>query len=111
MVRIWRVPVQEFDCQHLLGEHAELHCIVGALGGKYKAFRHHPETLRFKGKIDQLYARHMEQVEELHKRGYGHNSPLPKTNNKYTYTQEEYEKDHLELAKRQLKKSGIPHDY
>jgi hypothetical protein len=72
MVRIWRVPVSELNRQHLLGEHAELHCIVGSLLGKYKAYRHHPETLRFEGRLDQLYARHIEQVAEMQKRGYKH---------------------------------------
>lgn len=101
MVRIWRVPVSEFNRQHLLGEHAELHCIVGSLLGKYKAYRNHPETMRFEGRLDQLYARHAEQVLEMQKRGYNHHSPLPKTPAKYVYSEEEYEHDHADLIKRQ----------
>jgi hypothetical protein len=108
MVRIWRVPVNEFDRQHLLGEHAELHCIVGALLGKYKAYRNHPETLRFKGHIDQLYARHAQQAAEMQKRGYKHNTPLPVVNSTFTYTQKEYELDHSELMRRQtIKKHNL----
>ena len=103
LVRIWCVPVSELDRQHLLGEHAELHCIVGALLGKHKAFRNHPETLRFKDRIDQLYYRHGEQVQEMVKRGYKHNTPLPPSSQPYTCTREEYMRDHAELAKRQLK--------
>lgn len=102
-VRIWRVPVAEFDRQHLLGEHAELHCIVGALQGKYKGFSHHPETLRFKGRLEELYFRHGEQVQEMRKRGYSHNSFLPESNKPFTYTDAEYKKDHAELMKRQKK--------
>jgi hypothetical protein len=103
MVRIWCVPVSELDRQHLLGEHAELHCIVGALLGKYEAFRNHPETLRLKDRIDQLYFRHGEQVQEMIKRGYRHNTPLPQSNQPYACAKEEYQRDHTELAKRQLK--------
>ena len=101
MVRIWCVPVSELDRQHLLGEHAELHCIVGALQDKYKAYQNHPQTLRFKDHIEQLYFRHEQQVQEMQKRGYKHSSPLPKSNQPYTCTKEEYRRDHAELAKRQ----------
>ncbi|MCW4000840.1 MAG: pyrimidine dimer DNA glycosylase/endonuclease V [Candidatus Bathyarchaeota archaeon] len=101
MVRIWCVPVSELDRQHLLGEHAELHCIVGALQGKYKAYRHHPQTLRFKDRIEQLYFRHCEQVAEMQKRGYRHNSPLPESTQRYQYSQQEYLCDHEELQRRQ----------
>jgi hypothetical protein len=89
LVRIWCVPVSELDRQHLLGEHAELHCNVGALLGKYKAYRNHPQTLRFKGRLDQLYFRHQEQIREMLKRGYKHNSPLPEGNQQYKCTEEE----------------------
>jgi len=104
LVRIWCVPVSELDRQHLLGEHAELHCIVGALLGKYKAYSNHPETLRFKDRIDQLYARHADQVAELVKRGYKHNSSLPQSNQSYYCTPNEYSRDHEELTKRQQKR-------
>ena len=103
LVRIWCVPVSELDRQHLLGEHAELHCIVGALLTKYKAYGNHPETLRFKGHVDQLYSRHAEQVAELTKRVYQHHSPLPEGKEAYICTPQEVERDHAELAKRQLK--------
>ncbi len=103
MVRIWSVPVSELDRQHLLGEHAELHCIVGALHGKYRAYHNHPETIRFENRIEQLYFRHNEQVVEMGKRGYRHDSPMPSSNQPYSYTDEEYRRDHEELAKRQNK--------
>ncbi len=103
MVRIWCVPVSELDRQHLLGEHAELHCIVGALRGKYRAYSRHPETLRFKDRIQQLYYRHGEQVREMLRRGYEHNSPLPNSSRVYVCTEEEAQRDYAELAKRQTK--------
>jgi hypothetical protein len=108
MVRIWCVPVGELDRQHLLGEHAELHCIVGALLSKYKAYRNHPETLRFNGRIEELYFRHNEQVAEMRRRGYRHDSPLLESSTSYRYTVEEYQRDHAELAKRQTKKPQKP---
>ena len=101
MVRIWCVPVQELNRQHLLGEHAELHCIVGALQGKYQAYQNNPETLRFKDRIEELYFRHEQQVQEIIKRGYKHNSPLPQSNQPYTCTKDEYMRDHQDLAERQ----------
>ena len=106
MVRIWSVPASELDRQRLLGEHAELHCIVGALLGKYKAYQNHPETLRFKGRIEQLYGRHAEQLREMQERGYRHHSPLPQNKQLYTYSEEEYERDHEELVQRQRKASA-----
>ena len=105
MVRIWCVPVSELDRQRLLGEHAELHCIVCTLQGKYKAYRNHPQTLRFKDFIEQLYFRHDEQVQELNKRGYKHNSPLPPSSKPYIYSRDEYIRDRQELAKRQHHKA------
>jgi hypothetical protein len=109
LVRIWCVPVSQLDRQHLLGEHAELHCIVGALLEKYKAYRNHPETLRFKGRIEQLYSRHSEQVAEMTKRGYKHNSPLPLSGQIYGYTSEEYNRDHDDLMKRQNSHAKFKH--
>src|SRR4030042_1630722 len=101
MVRVWCVHISELDRQHLLGEHAELHCIVGALQDKYKAYQNHPQTLRFKDRIEQLYFRHEQQVQEMQKRGYKHNTPLPKSNQPYTCTKEEYARDQTELTERQ----------
>ncbi len=107
MVRIWRVPVQELDRQHLLGEHLELHIIVTALQKK-KGYFKHPQTQRFNTPtgLCQLLYRHQEQVKEMQSRGYQHNSPLNLQCNMchYTYSHEEYEKDHAELGQRQKTK-------
>jgi len=106
MVRIWCVPVSELDRQHLLGEHAELHCIVGALLCHYKAYRNHPETLRFKNRLEELYFRHQDQVAEMQKRGYQHNSPLPKSCVPYVYLSAEYQRDHADLENRKTRKQN-----
>lgn len=61
---------------HLLGEHRELHAIWAVLTGDKAGYRHHPETLRWEGRLAALYARHSELVGEMWARGYPHASPL-----------------------------------
>ena len=105
MVRIWCVPVTELDRQHLLGEHKELHVIWSVIVNNKKGYSRHPETLRFKNRLGELASRHTEQVLVMQDRGYRHNSPLNTTQNiqiePYEFTEQEYERDHAELQKRQ----------
>lgn len=80
-MRVWDLPPSGLCLKHLLGEHREIHCIYSFLttdkGGSYK---HHPETLRWIGKLDALKVRHDALVREMLARGYtGHKSPLPYT--------------------------------
>jgi hypothetical protein len=111
MVRIWCVPVTELDRQHLLGEHKELHVIWSVIVNNKKGYSRHPETLRFKNDpygIRKLEHRHEQQVREMQRRGYNHKSPLPQASRNliiepYSYTPEEYSRDHTELMKRQHK--------
>lgn len=109
MVRIWRVPVELLDRQHLLGEHVELHVIFNAIqkeeNGIKAGWQHHPQTIRFKGHIGMLIDRHNQQIEEMENRGYKHNSPLvvgkdisPES---YTYSLEECMEDMEVLYSRQ----------
>lgn len=106
MVRIWRVPCSELDRQHLLGEHAELHCIHGALAkskrGEKGGYQRHPQTLRFKGHEGQLFARHCEQVYEMKQRGYNHRSPLEASAlwEPYSYSLDEWTADAAVLEAR-----------
>jgi len=60
---------------HLLGEHKELHQLIGSLN-KNISVKGHVE----KGQIEihSIKKRHNELVTEMQKRGYSHNSPLPK---------------------------------
>ncbi len=82
MVRIWNLPVEELDDQHLLGEHLELHIIWNALTkppdpGRRRGWRNHPETRRFEERVGALYDRHSAQVAEMVRRGWnGHKTPL-----------------------------------
>ncbi len=75
-MRIWDVPPQVLCRQHLLGEHRELHALWTILSEDKQAYRRHPETIRWEGKLAALYARHAALVEEMSRRGYAHNSPL-----------------------------------
>jgi hypothetical protein len=41
-----------------------------------EAYANHPETVRWRGRLAALYARHDEQVKEMRVRGFNHLSPL-----------------------------------
>jgi len=75
-MRIWDVSPQKLCRNHLLGEHRELHALWSILTKKKKGYAHHPETLRWEGKLQALYQRHELLVREMKCRGYNHKSPL-----------------------------------
>jgi hypothetical protein len=75
-MRIWDVPPRELCRSHLLGEHRELHSLWSILTKHMSGFAHHPETLRWQGKLRALYHRHEQLVAEMHRRGYEHHTPL-----------------------------------
>ena len=73
MTRMWMTPPETMCRQHLLGEHKELHQLLGHLRlgrklGKYTQTRL-VEPL-------SLYARHEQLVAEMKRRGYNHKSPI-----------------------------------
>lgn len=71
-MRMWMVDVTKMCRQHLLGEHREIHTMIGTLKRK----------ISIDGYLDGLYdisklvQRHTEVVEEMMKRGYRHLTPL-----------------------------------
>ncbi len=73
MTRMWLVSPKKLCRQHLLGEHKELHQLVGSIL-KNKSIKGHIE----KGQIEvhSIKKRHIELVKELLRRGYKHQSPL-----------------------------------
>ena len=75
-MRIWDIEPQKLCRQHILGEHRELHAIWSILTRNKKGYSLHPETLRWKGKLNALYFRHKKLVKEMKRRGYKHHSPL-----------------------------------
>ncbi|MPN24055.1 hypothetical protein SDC9_171449 [bioreactor metagenome] len=75
-MRIWDIPPEKMCRNHLLGEHRELHAMWSIIINNKKAYAHHPETLRWKGKLKALYLRHETLVKEMEARGYKHHTPL-----------------------------------
>jgi pyrimidine dimer DNA glycosylase len=75
-MRIWDIPPPKLCRHHLLGEHRELHAIWTVLTQGRKGYSHHPETLRWKGRLKSLYLRHEKLVEEMKRRGFRHRTPL-----------------------------------
>jgi hypothetical protein len=75
-MRIWDIPPDRLCRNHLLGEHSELHAVWSILTQGKQGYAHHPEVLRWKGKLRALHAKHEEIVEEMLRRGYRHHSPL-----------------------------------
>lgn len=73
MTRMWLVNPKKLCRQHLLGEHKELHQLVGSLR-KGKSVKGHIE----KGQVEihRIKQRHKELVKEMLSRGYKHNSKL-----------------------------------
>jgi hypothetical protein len=76
-VRIWDVEPGRLCDRHLVAEHGELHGLWSVLTNPEKrGYAHHPETLRWRGKLAALYARHERLCAEMSSRGFQHRSPL-----------------------------------
>ena len=75
-MRIWDIHPRKLCRNHFLGEHRELHALWSILTKDKKGYLHHPETIRWKGKLKALYLRHEKLVIEMQRRNYKHSSPL-----------------------------------
>lgn len=75
-MRIWDIPPERLCRKHLLGEHCELHALWSILTQGKKGYSNHPETRRWRGKLNALYLRHEALVKEMAARKYIHRSPL-----------------------------------
>ena len=73
-MRMWSVPPSKMCRRHLLGEHVELHMIVGSLNKGTSM-----EGYYAKGLVDTagITERHEALVDEMTARGMHHKSPLP----------------------------------
>ena len=72
-MRMWMLPTAGMCRKHLLGEHVELHMLLGSLRrGK------NIEGFLSGGLVDpqRIFVRHQELVAEMTRRGFKHNSPL-----------------------------------
>lgn len=81
-MRMWMLN-PEFMCRkHLLGEHVELHMLVGALN-KNKNIDGFIENNLVQ--ISSIESRHNILIQEMKNRGYKHKSPLPKFKIEHKY--------------------------
>lgn len=108
-MRIWDISPEKLCRYHLLGEHSEQHAIWSILTQNKKGFSHHPETIRWKGKLRALYLRHQNVVKEMLKRGIKHNSPMDKLLAMDLDYQDEYV-DSIDEQKKILKGKGCKCD-
>lgn len=72
-MRMWMVNPQYMCNHHLLGEHREIHMIVGYLQNKNHLYNYAYHGLV---QVSALSSRHQQLVRELQRRGYKHNTPL-----------------------------------
>ncbi len=88
MVRVWHVKPEYLDNQRLLGEHLEIHVIIGAITKRHQnkkgGYVNHPETKKYENKVRFLLKRHQALIHEMKKRGWNtgkiHKTPLPTEN-------------------------------
>lgn len=73
-MRMWMVNPRKMCDQHLLGEHVELHMLVGTLVRK-KSVAGFVENKLIE--VHNVRRRHAELVKEMTRRGMKHKSPLP----------------------------------
>ena len=73
-MRMWMVDPTLMCRQHLLGEHVELHMLVGTLN-KNISIEGYKKNKLMDPRVAR--ARHDELVSEMTNRGYNHKSPLP----------------------------------
>ena len=73
-MRMWMVNPRKMCDQHLLGEHVELHMLVGTLLRKRSVAGFVANQLI---EVHNVRARHAALVAEMTRRGMKHQSPLP----------------------------------
>lgn len=73
-MRMWMIKPQYLCSKHLIGEHVELHMLVGSIIKNKNLGGFIQNNLIDTSKIKK---RHEDLVKEMIKRGYKHESPLP----------------------------------
>lgn len=74
MTRMWMVEPRWMCRQHLLGEHKEIHQLVGSIK-KGRSIEGHLKKRQVEPA--NTFPRHEQLVKEMERRGYKHNSPFP----------------------------------
>lgn len=72
---MWMLPPEKMCRNHLLGEHKELHMLIGCMR-KNKSIKGYMERKQLQ--LNAIFSRHEEIVAEMLKRGYKHNTPVCK---------------------------------
>lgn len=75
-MRVWDLPPSSLCRKHLLAQHNEIHGLWTVITQDRSGYANHPETLRWRGRLRALFARHEATAAEMLSRGYRHNSPL-----------------------------------
>ena len=75
-MRMWMVDPQIMCRQHLLGEHKELHMLVGSVR-RGRSLRGHIEKGQLQ--LSALHSRHEALAAEIERRNWDHSSPLLET--------------------------------
>lgn len=73
-MRMWMLPPEIMCRKHLLGEHVEMHMLVGTLRKGISTQGYVDNQLV---ELDKIRERHDALVAEMEIRGYNHKSPLP----------------------------------
>jgi hypothetical protein len=109
-MRMWMVDPQIMCDQHLLGEHVELHMLVGTLVRKRSVAGFVANRLI---EVHNVRKRHAALVKEMARRGMNHQSPLPEFRARrlgkvdIDENQTELARRCLQCKSRQCKKSSI----
>lgn len=75
-MRIWDIDPGYLNDKSLLGEHLEIHAVFTIIAQDKKGYSKHPETLRWKDRLDAISIRHKLLVSEMQIRGLKHKSPM-----------------------------------
>lgn len=80
MTRMWMVNPSILCKNHLLGEHKEIHQLIGSINKRHKLDGFVKNNLI---EIKSIHNRHFDLVKEMIKRGYTHKSPTTEFNVSY----------------------------
>lgn len=79
-MRVWDLAPPRLCDSHLLGQHNEIHCILGVLrSDSDSGYSSHPEVLRWEGHKAALTKMHHRTAAEMIERGMNHDSPMRAT--------------------------------
>lgn len=101
-MRMWMVDPRIMCRKHLLGEHVEIHMLASSFNLGHNLNKFYEKRL-----IEplSLFERHDAIVEEIERRGWKHNSPMPRVdmsdvNEQHIRTTVDIQESYLELMRR-----------